>query len=210
VRATSGVVSILLVRHGETAGNVDRVLQRADVPLNERGRQQAQRLAARLAEMPVARVVSSDLERARMTTGALCERLPLTPMWTPLLAERNFGDLRGTPYDQLPSSPFAPDFQPPGGEGWLAFHARVAEAFAWVLAQAAGLQGHLVVVTHGLVCRAIAQRHIVLPTEHALPERFGNTSVTLFDRDAPHRVTLLDCTAHLGGEDARAGSHGAA
>jgi len=34
-------MTILLVRHGETDGNASRILQRADVPLNERGIRQA-------------------------------------------------------------------------------------------------------------------------------------------------------------------------
>jgi broad specificity phosphatase PhoE len=38
-------MTILLVRHGETDGNAARVLQRADVPPNERGMRQAERLA---------------------------------------------------------------------------------------------------------------------------------------------------------------------
>jgi broad specificity phosphatase PhoE len=40
-------MTILLVRHGETAGNASRILQRPDVPLNERGLRQADLLAQR-------------------------------------------------------------------------------------------------------------------------------------------------------------------
>ena len=38
-------MTILVVRHGETDGNAARILQRADVPLNERGMRQAEQLA---------------------------------------------------------------------------------------------------------------------------------------------------------------------
>ena len=41
-------MTILLVRHGETDSNAARILQRTDVPLNERGMRQAERLARRL------------------------------------------------------------------------------------------------------------------------------------------------------------------
>ena len=41
-------MTILIVRHGETDGNAARILQRPDVPLNERGMRQAEQLARRL------------------------------------------------------------------------------------------------------------------------------------------------------------------
>ena len=42
-------MTILLVRHGETDGNAARILQRADVPLDQRGMRQADQLATRLS-----------------------------------------------------------------------------------------------------------------------------------------------------------------
>jgi broad specificity phosphatase PhoE len=35
-------MTILIARHGETDGNAARILQRPDVPLNERGMRQAE------------------------------------------------------------------------------------------------------------------------------------------------------------------------
>jgi 2,3-bisphosphoglycerate-dependent phosphoglycerate mutase len=203
-------VSILLVRHGETAGNVERVLQRPDVPLNERGQRQATQVAERLASHRVGRVLSSDLTRAVMTAEAICARLGMRATFSPLLAERNFGELRGRPYDSLAGNPFAPGFAPPGGESWDAFHARVAEAFPWLVQAADACAEDLVVVTHGLMCRAIVQRHLRLGEQQALPDRFNNTGITAFDPHPPHRVTLLDCAAHLSTEAMRSGAGGGA
>ena len=67
-------MTILLVRHGETDGNAARILQRADVPLNERGMRQAERLAQRLSAHGFVRIVCSDLLRARMTAAPLAAR----------------------------------------------------------------------------------------------------------------------------------------
>lgn len=200
---------ILLVRHGETAGNVERVLQRADTPLNALGLLQAERVAARLAQLPIARIVVSDLARAQMTAAAIAARAGVQPIENALLAERNFGDLRGTPYELLPGNPFAPDFAPPNGESWDAFHARVDQAFAWVKEMARGLSGNLVVVTHGLVCRAVAQRHLQLGTAQELPGGFANTGVTIFEPDPPHAVQLLDCIEHLRGDELSGAGGGA-
>jgi broad specificity phosphatase PhoE len=55
----------------------------------------------------------------------------------------------------------------------------------------------LVVVTHGLVCRALVERHALLPEGVAVPERFDNTSITVIHEDEPHGVSLLNCTRHL-------------
>ncbi len=54
-------MAIFIVRHGETASNAARVVQTPETPLNERGLEQTQRLARRLAEAGIARILSSDL-----------------------------------------------------------------------------------------------------------------------------------------------------
>jgi 2,3-bisphosphoglycerate-dependent phosphoglycerate mutase len=190
-------MTILLVRHGETDGNAARVLQRPEVPLNDRGIRQAEQLAQRLIALGFAHVVCSNLLRARMTAAPLAARSGMTIEETPLLQERNFGDLRGMPYAALNEDPFGPDVAPPNGEDWPTFHARVAEAFAFVVRRRRSLNGNLVVITHGLVCRAVAQQHALLPEDAVIPERFDNTSLTVLHEDAPHAVSLMNCTQHL-------------
>lgn len=190
-------MTILLVRHGETAGNASRVLQRPDAPLNERGMRQAERLAQRLFDDGFVHVVCSDLLRARMTAAPLAARPGVTVEESPLLQERNYGDLRGMPYAELTENPFGPDFAPPNGEDWPTFHARAAEAFNFIVSTRRRVKGPLVVVTHGLVCGALVNRHARLPEGIVAPDLFGNTSVTVLHEDAPHTVSLLNCTRHL-------------
>src|SRR6266581_7026929 len=117
-------MSIFLIRHGETEGNAARIVQRPESPLSERGAVQAERLARRLAREGIAQIVSSDLARAVTTATRLHDvtRVPLA--FDPLLQERNFGDVRGTSYADLGFDLFAPDYAPPNGETWPAFHAR--------------------------------------------------------------------------------------
>ena len=187
-------MAIYLLRHAETDGNATRVVQLPGVPLSERGRQQAVRLAARLADAGITRIVSSDLARAIETAEALRARTGAPVEIDPALAERNFGDVRGTPYSSLTADIFGPDYEPPGGETWAKFHARVDQAWQRVLRLAAGTEGHVAVVTHGLVCGAIFLRHLDGTPDDA-PERWGNTALTIID--APRTVRLLACTAHL-------------
>ena len=190
-------MTILIVRHGETDGNAQRILQRADVPLNERGIRQAELLARRLHAHGFVHILCSDLLRARMTAAPLAALSGIAVEESPLLQERNFGDLRGTPYAALAEDPFGPAVAPPNGEDWPTFHARVAQAFAFVVRRRRGLKGTLVVVTHGLVCTALAERHVRLPEGVIAPERFDNTSVTVLHEDPPHGISLMNCTRHL-------------
>jgi 2,3-bisphosphoglycerate-dependent phosphoglycerate mutase len=201
-------MAIYLIRHGETLGNATRVVQRPDNPLSPRGVAQAERLARRLAGEGIARILASDLARAAATAESLRGATGAPLSFESLLHERSFGDIRGTPYAELTFDAFAPDYAPPNGETWEVFHARVDRAWAVVQALAAETDGHLAVVTHGLVCRSLAGRHLVLPDGHAVPEHWENTSLTIVDGPAPWRVRLLNCAAHLDGLDAAAAPGG--
>jgi 2,3-bisphosphoglycerate-dependent phosphoglycerate mutase len=190
-------MSIFLIRHGETLGNASRTVQLPDNPLSARGVVQAGRLARRLQAEGIAAILSSDLSRA-VTTAEHLQRVTGAPIsLSPLLQERSFGDLRGTPYAELGFDMFAPDYAPPGGETWEVFHARVDRAWTLVQIAAASAAGHLAVVTHGLVCRSLAARHLILPDGQEVPVRWDNTALTVIDHPAPWRVRLLHCTAHL-------------
>jgi probable phosphoglycerate mutase len=195
-------MSIFLIRHGETDGNAARIVQKPDAPLSARGRVQAERLAQRLATEGIAFILASDLARAASTAEPLRRATGAPIAFEPLLQERNFGDLRGVAYADLSVDPFAPDYAPPGGETWEGFHARVDRAWAAVQTMAARTDGHLAVVTHGLVCRSLAARHLALPPGVVAPERWENTAVTIVDGAAPWRVHRLNCIAHLDDLDA--------
>ena len=190
-------MAIFLIRHGETLGNASRTVQLPDNPLSPRSVAQAERLARRLEREGIAAILSSDFARAATTAGHL-RRATGTPIsYDPLLQERNFGGLRGTPYAELGFDMFAPDYAPPGGETWEVFHERVDRAWALVQRTAAAAGGHLAVVTHGLVCRSLAARHLILPERQEVPVSWENTALTIIDHPAPWRVRLLNCTAHL-------------
>jgi len=196
-------MQLLIIRHGETPLNVARVMQPADTPLSANGQAQAALLAQRLAggqPLRPAGIVSSDLPRALQTAQALAAATGLPVTTSALLHERNFGDLRGQLYDSLGFDPLTREEAPPNGESIPQFAARCAAAWAWVLQQQALLGGPLAVVTHGLVIRHwLHQGPLQVPAQLVLPERLSNTSLTVCAVAAPHAVSLVDCTAHLGG-----------
>lgn len=189
---------LLLVRHGETALNAARVLQPADTPLSERGHSQAAALARRLAGEPIVQLWSSDLPRAWQTAAPIAQAAGVVIRPWPGLQERNFGDLRGRPYESLGFDPLAMPEAPPGGESVAAFEARIDAALDDALAAAAsGGTGCMVLVSHGLVIHSLLARRIDRTPGLALPPRIANTSVTVVEPGTPPRATLIDCCAHL-------------
>lgn len=93
---------LCLVRHGETEWNAAGRLQgRTDIPLNERGRAQAQSVAKALAKRaeesgrPWTALYTSPLQRAYETAQAIGASLRLAPQVREALVERAFGALEG-------------------------------------------------------------------------------------------------------------------
>ncbi len=203
-------MAILLVRHGETPSNAARIVQTPETPLSERGVEQAERLASRLADAGVSHILSSDLARARMTAERVRDATGASLELDPGLQERNFGDVRGTPYAELGVDLFAVDYEPPNGESWDALHARVEAAWQRVVAAADRHAGQLLVVTHGLFCYSLLARVVTPPPDGEATMRVANTALTVIDPTPPWRVRLLNCTAHLDGEAPELGSREAA
>jgi len=197
-RRTFDAMSIIFIRHGETALNTARVIQPADTPLSDRGRQQARAVARRVAALQPAAVWSSDLPRALETAQAVAAASAGVPLTTSeLLRERNFGDLRGRRYDELDFDPLRFYSAPPNGESVDEFRERVAQAFAEAVRLRAALPGPLAVVSHGLVLRTIIGAQLTVAPDAVSQLVMGNTSVTIVAAEAPHAIEVLDCILHL-------------
>jgi len=191
---------IYLIRHGETAYNARRIVQRANTPLNACGERQAERLAVRLANAGLTRIIASDYRRARQTATALAPKGTVPLELTPLLRERGLGQLVGQPYAEAEPFFYDPKHDPPSGETWIRFLDRVSVAWARIR-QAAGADGSasVAVVTHGLVCRALAEYHLELEPGATPPTWFSNASVTLIDATPPWTLRHPPCVDHLDG-----------
>jgi broad specificity phosphatase PhoE len=155
---------LVLVRHGESEGNRDRVFTPSpEVPLTEAGRAQVRERAEWIAtRYRPARIVSSPFRRARQTAVILAERLAVPVTIEDDLRERSYGKLAGRPYaavrecaDYDPSAYWA--WCPPGGEPFVDVLARAGAALDRI-ASAASAED-VVVVSHGAVMRAL-WRHV--------------------------------------------------
>ena len=94
---------LCLVRHGETDWNIAGILQGGrDVPLNERGREQAHEMADAFAGAGFVHAYASPLRRSLETAELIAARLRLPPPTSHTgLKERNFGDIQGVPKAEL-------------------------------------------------------------------------------------------------------------
>jgi broad specificity phosphatase PhoE len=146
---------LILVRHGESSGNRDRIFATSphDLPLTELGYRQAREAAERIGQLfrPELVVTSAYLrahETARVIAGAL--ELPLEV--EPNLHEREIGAYRGRPYDSFltepdydPQRPWA--WKPQDGESYEEVQARVGPILDRLAA--AHPARDVVVVSHG-------------------------------------------------------------
>lgn len=90
------VTRFILVRHGQTEWNlVERYRGRADIALNDTGREQARRLAERLAGEPIAAVYAGPLQRTLATAEpiAAAKGLRVQPLME--LIDIDFGVWQG-------------------------------------------------------------------------------------------------------------------
>jgi broad specificity phosphatase PhoE len=152
---------LILVRHGESSGNRERIfaIQPHELPLTETGYGQAQEAARRIAEMfRPELVVSSSYVRASETARIIAGALGVALVVEPNLHEREVGVHRGRSYDSLlaapdydPNRPWA--WKPEDGESYEEVQARVGP----ILDRLAGAHPHgdVVIVSHGGVMMAL-------------------------------------------------------
>ncbi len=90
-----------LFRHGETNWNRERRCQgHTNIALNETGLKQAKLLALKLKEFPIKRIITSDLDRARVTGEYVAQSLSIPIEADPRLREMSYGEAEGMLYEE--------------------------------------------------------------------------------------------------------------
>lgn len=164
-----GQTELYLVRHGQTAGNVNGLFVGAtDIPLDETGERQAQELGSRFEGIALDALLSSPLQRARRTAEAIGAVTGRSPIVVPGLSEMNFGDAEGLTFqqviEQFPelrddlSSIANLDLRFPGGESRRGFAERVIAAFLGIIERYEG-QTVAAVAHGGVIGSFYAQLH---------------------------------------------------
>lgn len=159
---------VFMVRHGQTDSNAAGLFHGAtDVPLNERGRRQAELVARRVEVIDELRSLhSSPLQRALATARAISSNIGLPPRVHSGLAEMNFGDAEGLilsemseRYPELATRFLDIDDHEarfPNGESRSEFHQRVRETLDLIISSHTGER--LLIVAHGgVIGSAVSQ-----------------------------------------------------
>jgi len=204
---------LYLVRHGITDWNQAMRMQgQSDIPLNDEGRDQAQRVAARLsaAHPPIEAVWSSDLSRARETAEAIAAPLNLPISTTPLLREIMLGEWEGLTQPEIEARGEAELLQryrlspagqrPPGGETLEQAWGRMIRARDEI--SQAHPAGQVAVVGHGGTLRALLCAALEAPVSSMLRFSLSNASVSIIDEirtseSCIRRVLSVNDVAHL-------------
>ncbi|MET0760869.1 MAG: histidine phosphatase family protein [Thermoleophilaceae bacterium] len=155
------MVQVVLVRHGETEWSRDmRHTGRTDVPLTDRGREEARMLRDSLAASSFTRVLTSPLSRALETCrlAGLGERAETLDA----LLEWDYGEYEGITTKQIRADRpgwFLWRDGCPGGETAEQVGARVDPLVAELKAG----EGDVALFAHGHVLRVLAARWLGLP-----------------------------------------------
>lgn len=167
-------MKVLLVRHGETDWNVAKKIQGStDIPLNETGINQAEKLAETLAmrNIPIQGIYTSKLKRAADTARIAAEKLGVVCKVLEGIEEINFGLWEGISWDEV-AEKFPEEYRvwrqnrryehPPKGESYQELLERVVKALQKLIRelyqedinlqtekhQKEKQEGDIVVVTH--------------------------------------------------------------
>jgi probable phosphoglycerate mutase len=163
-----GAHEVLLVRHGavDAPGPDGLVGGRSDPPLNARGREQADALAARLAREAVTALFTTPLRRTAETAAPILARHDVEPVVVPALGEVFLGEWEGHGI-HVRGAAGDPEFLRvmreqrwdliPGAEPGEEFGARVREGIEGV-ADAADAGTVAIAVTHAAVICEICRQ----------------------------------------------------
>lgn len=199
---------IIAVRHGETDWNASgRIQGLRDIPLNDKGRWQAQRAAQLLADNnePIAAIYSSDLARAHQTASSIAQAYGIAVQTDLRLRERSFGSFEGMIFSEIEQAYPAdttrwrardPAWAAPGGETLVALGERIQAVTEALARLHPGEQ--IVLVAHGGVLDMMYR----FATRQAVDVRrtweLGNASINrlLWTSQGLHLVGWSD-TRHL-------------
>jgi 2,3-bisphosphoglycerate-dependent phosphoglycerate mutase len=200
---------VIAVRHGETDWNATARMQgQIDIPLNERGRDQARRVGIALREEPLAAVYSSDLSRAEQTAAAIAAEVGVTVQRDEGLRERGFGIFEGLTVDEVRMRwPLDCErwqrrdarFGPEGGEVLADFHARCVDTALRLCAAHPGQA--IALVAHGGVLDCLYRAALRIPLDSPRTWRIGNATINRL-LCTPGGLTVVGWSDDLHLEDA--------
>lgn len=174
----------IIVRHGETDYNAQRILQGySPVPLSTRGRQQAALVAERLPSLQPRILYSSDIQRAQETAEIISHKLALPIQPCTGLREWHVGTWQHKSADEFETHLEAigghvVTYVPEGGESQLQTQERMVAQMQSLAAQHAGET--VLCVSHGKAIDLFTRHVLGLDVMRTPAYSIINTSVNIF------------------------------
>lgn len=204
----SGATKVVVVRHGETTwGAQGRFAGREDVPLTSRGRRQASSVGDRVKVLRPAIVLTSPLQRCRLTANAIGGAAGAPVVVHDALLDGALGEWTGqhpTDIENRWPAEFAhwrsdPDAPPPGGESFNQIRARIDPLLRELVGQYRGRT--VVLVTHAATSKMILLTALDVPSHAAYRLRIDTASLSGFTiaDDGSTVVWAVNETGHLTG-----------
>ncbi|MCC6237906.1 MAG: histidine phosphatase family protein [Dehalococcoidia bacterium] len=196
-------MTLLFVRHGESEGNLRRIMQGwLDLPLSDLGRRQAEVVARRVAASGATRLYASPLLRAWQTGECIAAATGLPLEAVAGFREYGYGEAQGLTWTEavdrfgITTGDWG-NGRVPGEEGASVFHARVTAAFDELSERHREDVG--IVVAHGGTIARLVVHVLGAPMSAYLPfASIGNVSITAFAWDRDHAVLAgLNDACHL-------------
>ncbi len=186
---------LYLIRHGEVVkARPNTYHGHKDVDVTAVGVSQLERVAERLASVPLRAVYSSTLRRSVLGASQVAKPHGLEVRSLPEFREKHFGAWEGLTYDEVAQrypEEWArwlvdpPSVRPEGGESYAEMQARVLIALAEVMAEHPG--DTIALVAHGGVNRAILCHAMGLDLTHVfrIEQDYGATNIIDFFPEGP-------------------------
>jgi len=193
------VTTFFFVRHGESEANAaHRFSGRTDSPLTERGRKQAEVVAAALDAVPFDRIVATPLSRSLDTALVIGRRRKMPVDVVDDLIEIDVGDRTGATFDEIRG---LPDWKDDGFVAWPSGETleqvleRALRAVRRIHRESEG--GTVLVIGHGGVTRILVSHFLgILPKLDRSPATNTNVTVIVTDGETG-RVERLFESAHI-------------
>lgn len=192
----------IIVRHGETDYNAQRILQGySPVPLSTRGRQQAALVAERLPSLQPRILYSSDIQRAQETAEIISHKLALPIQPCTGLREWHVGTWQHKSADEFETHLEAigghvVTYVPEGGESQLQTQERMVAQMQSLAAQHAGET--VLCVSHGKAIDLFTRHVLGLDVMRTPAYSIINTSVNIFShQNGGWELITLNDVYHL-------------
>lgn len=190
---------LYLARHGATTHGEGRYIGDTDLPLNEAGRLQAERLGRFLADKSVTTIHCSDLRRGRDTAAIVALSVPAPVAVRADLREISMGAWEGLghqdvatrfPRDYRERGEDMENYRIPGGETFAECARRARRAITEILAETSG---NLLVVGHAGLNRTLLCHWTGLPLARMFQFHQDSGAVTIVGFDgAAAQVAVMN------------------